>query len=112
MAKFGVMKKMSTWAKRTSFYYYGSVKRGTLIHFGKDYKYFLEITEEEYSKLLKHFHGLTVGIGTSKDNPAKGTLGEWVKDNIARNALPSYIGPILIKEKYAKKKGKTEIRFT
>ena len=49
------------------------------------------------------FSGRDVPVGTSKDKPTPGSVGEWVKANINRSGLMSYIGPILMAEGYARK---------
>ena len=111
MGTCGTKKKMTTWDNRAVFYYHGSVKTGTTVHYGSDFKFFIETTADEYKKMIQQFKGKTVNAGTSKSDPPEGSLGKWIKDSISPNALPSYLAPILIKEKYAKKKGKSEITF-
>lgn len=103
------MEELKTWAGRSDFSYTGSVEQGTTISFGKK-GYSSKITSDVYSKMLTDFRGLTVIIGTSRDHPPKGSLGEWMKD-YEKRAVTSYVGPILIKEGYAEKVGRSEIRF-
>ena len=61
--------------------------------------------------MLTNFRGLSVKIGTSRTAPPKGSLGEWFRD-YERRAVTSYLGPILIREGYAEKVGRSEIRFS
>jgi hypothetical protein len=103
------MVELLTWAGRSRFSYTGSVKTGIQIRFGQGYN--VNISPEEFSKMLTHFEGLTVNIGTSRTDPPKGSLGEWFKLNTGKPAVTSYVGPILIREGYAEKVGKVEIRF-
>ena len=103
------MEDIKTWAGRSSFSYSGSVEQGTKIIFGKGYS--VIINPEVYSKMLIDFKGRTVKIGTSRDHPPKGSLGEWMKDYESR-AITSYVGPILIREGYAEKVGRSELKFS
>lgn len=103
------MEEMKTWAGRSKFSYTGSVAEGTTIRFGKGFS--LKRSSDEYSKMITNFKGLTVNIGTSRTEPPKGSLGECFKANTGKSAVTSYVGQILIREGYAEKVGKTEIRF-
>jgi hypothetical protein len=42
-----------------------------------------------------------VKIGTSRDAQPDGSVGDWLKANVSKTALTSYVGPILIEEGYA-----------
>lgn len=68
------------------------------------------VTAEQYTRLLHHFRGRTVSIGTSRDNPPIGSVGRWLQGNVTRTAIASYVGPILVAEGYAEKIG-SDIRF-
>jgi hypothetical protein len=96
-------KKLLTWAGRSKFEYSGSVKSGTDIYYGKDFRYHELISSDKYQMLLDHFRSRTVSIGTSRTNPPNKSLGEWLKANVSRTALASYVGPILIHEEHAKR---------
>ena len=50
-------------------------------------------------------------IGTSRTDPPRNSVGEWLQLNVTRTALASYVGPILITEGYAEKAGGSKIRF-
>ncbi len=101
------MVTLATWAEKSRFSYTGSVKKGTKIIYGDNNEIF--INAEDYIKLLEHFKGLSVEIGTSRDNPPKGSMGDWLLQNVTKTAVASYVGPILIKEGYAEKTDKTII---
>lgn len=102
---------MNTWAGRgADFSYTGSVAQGTEITYGIN-KNKIKVTAEKYSALINHFKGKTVEIGTSHDNPPSGSVGEWLQNNVSKTQISSYIGPILIFERYASQIGKSQIRF-
>jgi len=102
---------MKTWAGRGSdFSYIGSIAKGTEITFGAN-KYKIKVTAKQYKDLLSHFKGKTVEIGTSHDDPPRGSVGEWLQKNVSKTQIASYVGPILIAERYAWQNGKSQIRF-
>jgi hypothetical protein len=94
--------RLKTWAGRSTFSYEGSVAQGTLIRFGR-LGWPVRIGAEGYRRLLEHFAGKTVHIGTSRDGPPPGSLGEWMQRHVTRTALASYVGPILVHEGYAER---------
>ena len=96
-------KKLQTWAGRSKFEYSGSVKSGTDIYFGEASRYHEFISSEKYQMLLDYFKGRTVSIGTSRTSPPNGSAGIWLKENVSRTVLASYVGPILLDEGYAKR---------
>jgi hypothetical protein len=101
--KVGELKKLNTWGNRSSFEYKGSVKEGTIIFYGSGHSKFLKAAI--YKKMLRHFVGRIVYCGTSRTDPQKGSLGEWLKANVSKTALASYVGAILVREGYAVKRG-------
>ncbi len=103
------MVTLATWAGKSRFSYTGSIKEDTVITYGDNNT--ISINADDYRHLLLHFKGRTVEIGTSRDNPLKGSLGEWLQNNITKTAIASYIGPILIKEGYAERASNTSIAF-
>ncbi len=105
------MQTLKTWKGKSTFSYTGSVKQGTKIFYGrKDEEIFICATR--YVKLLDHFRGRTVDIGTSRDNRPPGSVGEWLQQSkVTKRAIASYVGPILIAEGYAEKAGGSKIRF-
>jgi len=94
---------LRTWAGRSSFVYEGSVVNGTTIRYGKNYRWEVTISPDHYKALLRHFKNRTVDIGTSRTDPPKSSLGEWLQGNATRVAVASYVGPILVHEGYAKR---------
>jgi len=105
------MQTLKTWKEKSTFSYTGSVKQGTKIVYGrKPCSRFISATQ--YAKLLNHFRGHTVDIGTSRDNRPRGSVGEWLQQSkVTKIAIASYVGPILIAEGYAEKAGGSKIRF-
>ena len=104
------MQTFKTWGEKSFFDYAGSVKQGTEITYGrKPYKKF--ISAIQYVKLLNHFRGRTVDIGTSRDKRPPGSVGEYLQSKVTKPAIASYVGRILITERYAKKAGGPKIRF-
>jgi ribosomal protein S27E len=98
---------LETWGGRSSFEYSGSVETGTEIVFGKGWK--ANVSAQDYVALRRHFMGLIVNIGTSRTEPPKGSLGEWLRANVKYAGIACYVGPVLIIEGYAKRVGKHEI---
>ena len=96
-------KTLRTWAGRSSFVYDGSVANGTEIRYGRNYRWRLRISHEQYKALLRRFKNHTVDIGTSRTNPPNGSLGEWLQNNVTKTATASYVGSILVHEGYAKR---------
>ena len=96
-----VRKELPTWSGRSKFEYSGSVQFGTHIFFGKAFRYHEFITPEQYQMLLSHFKGKTVSLGTSHTDPPTGSVGSWLLSNVCQRGLASYIGPILLDERWA-----------
>jgi hypothetical protein len=102
---------LNTWDDRSQFEYIGSVSKGTIIFYGKDFNNCVRVKKDHYQSLIDHFRGQTVEAGTSKTNPPRNSVGKWLQENVTKTAIASYVLPILIDEKYAEKVGRTEIRF-
>ena len=98
------MKKIETWGGRSNFSYLGSVTSGTRIVYGSGY--YVDVSKQHYSALLKHFNGMRVPCGTSRTSPPVGSLGMWLQDHVTKTAIASYVGAILIEEGYAQKEDK------
>ncbi len=97
------MMTLPTWKGRSRFKYEGSVKKqGTQIWFGKK-GFSVTVSNSQYTKLLDHFKGQEVPVGTSRDRPQAGSLGEWLQRNVTRTAIASYVAPILVRERYARR---------
>ncbi|MDP2859343.1 MAG: hypothetical protein Q8P50_15405 [Bacillota bacterium] len=103
------MHTLDTWAGRSSFSYTGSVRTGTKLTYGAGWT--TNVTADQYAALLTYFRGRTVNIGTSRTDPPKDSVGEWLIENVTKTGIASYIGPILIAEGYAAKGERAEIRF-
>jgi hypothetical protein len=98
-------KILRTWSGSREFKYYGSVSHGTLIDYGEGFSRKARVSKEQYRDLLEHFLRKEVLIGTSHDNPTKGSLGAWLKESVTRTGIASYVGPMLSKEGLAGKAG-------
>ena len=89
-----------TWSGKKRFDYQGSVKTGTVIWYGAS-RNRISIEASQYARLLKHFGGQEVLVGTDHVNPPLGSLGEWLMENVKKTASASYVAPILVQEEYA-----------
>lgn len=100
--------QLPTWGHVTVFSYQGSVQAGTDIEYGqagslvRQTGHHITVTAANYHALLSNFKGQTVGVGTSRV-PQPGTLGDWLNANVNPTAIASYVAPILVHEKYAKR---------
>ena len=97
-----------TWAGKTEFNYSGSVTEGTTIPLYGAQR--VLISSSNYESLLEHFRGCTVDLGTSF-NPPGGSIGEWLRSNVTRTKIASYVGAILIAEGFAERVGKFGIKI-
>ena len=95
--------ELITWSGRSNFRYTGSVKSGVKIFYGSDSKYAVTLTPDDFVRLLDHFAGHKVPFNTSRTAALPGSVGDWVRTNITKTAITSYLGPILISEGYARK---------
>jgi hypothetical protein len=102
---------LPTWTGKSHFKYEGSVGKGTQIWFGKN-EHPVTVSASQYAKLLAHFKGQEVPVGTSRDKPQPGSLGEWLQENVTATAIASYVAPILVKERYVlRATDRTKIKF-
>ena len=99
----------ATWGKRSSFDYTGSIETGTEIKFGEGHV--RTVTAQQYAALRKHFLNQVVAVGTSRTESPKRSLGEWLKNNVTKLAIASYVAPILVLEGYAERVDTREIRI-
>jgi hypothetical protein len=97
-----------TWGGNSTFEYEGCIQTGTTIHFGQNNT--RTITSQQWQALRQQFIGRVVEIGTSRDTPPQGSMGEWFYANIFNQALMSYVGAILLREHYAVRESDTTIR--
>lgn len=105
-------KVLPTWGGgEERFEYTGSVAGGTTIRYGEAFKWTATISAAHYKSILQKFGGKEIRIGTSKDKPPAGSVGEWVKEHINRSGLMSYVGAVLVEEGFAVKPKRGWIRF-
>ena len=104
-------KPLDTWAGQSEFHYDGSVQTGTEVWYGRK-PYSTHVTPEEYERLLEHFRGRTVALGTSREPPS-GSVGAWLRAHVTKRAIASYVGPILVHEGHTERvsSNSTKIRF-
>jgi hypothetical protein len=100
---------LKTITKSKSFKYDGSVNKGTTIYFGEGNKVY--VSNDKWTSLIKTFNSKTIRIGSSRTDPQKGSLGDWLMNNVTKQAIASYIAPILIHEEFAKQEGRFNIKF-
>ncbi len=79
------MQTLKTWKEKSTFGYTGSVKEGTEIAYGRK-PYPKSISATQYAKLLNHFRSHTVDIGTSRTDPPRNSVGEWLQLNSYQNS--------------------------
>lgn len=94
-------KTLATWGGRSKFAYDGVVTTGTVIWYGKK-PYRAVVTQDHYKRLLRHFNGCTVLMGTSRIPPLD-SVGAWLQEHVTRTAIASYVGAVLIHEGYAER---------
>ena len=88
------MNKMQTWGGRATFDWTLVPDGGFVIQFGHGGHALL--TADIVGRLLQHFRGRAVPVGTSRDNPPAGSLGEWLQENVTPTATASYVAPVLV----------------
>ena len=76
-----------------------------MIYYGNDNKYTAKVSALQYSALIAKFSGLTLPAGTSRDNPPRNSMGQWLQENVTKTALASYVGAILVSHGLAEKHG-------
>ena len=105
-------KILRTWRQgEETFSYESSVEEGTKIHYGEFYRYAANISKADYARLLSKFPAGEYAVGTSKDDPPAGSVGRWMKDNVTKTGLMSYVGAILLEECYTSKPKAGRIKF-
>lgn len=99
-----------TLGQGAEFFYAGTPETGTDLKFGSGQKAY--VSAPEYSALRAHFRGMRVVIGASRTRPPIGSLGAWLKDNLAGGpAIASYVAPILIEAGWATRIDNKTIQF-
>lgn len=96
--------ELKTWDGEASFRYSGSIDTKIRIKYGTDYKFSKPITDNQ-CKMLRMFintlKGKEIFINSSWDEDVEGGLGQWLKANVTKTAIASYISSILVNEGYA-----------
>jgi hypothetical protein len=105
------LNELDTWAGRSKFMFVGTVEQGIFIYFGKGHR--IKVRAGQFARMLEHFAGCTVKVGTSRTNPPRDSLGTWLMANVTKTAIASYVAPILIAEGLAfrNEKDSTLLRF-
>ena len=101
---------LQTKAKGRAFAYEKTASGDIKLEFGRG-KWRAAISSADYLKLINEFKGRTVALGTSRDNPPHGSVGEWLQKNVTKTAVAAYLGPILVREGHAQWVGTTQIEF-
>jgi hypothetical protein len=94
------MTVLRTKARGVQFSYEKAADGDVRIEYGDDGK--ATVSAVDWRRLILHFRGHSVPLGTSRTNPPPGSVGEWLQRNVTRTAIASYIGPILVHEGHAK----------
>ena len=95
------MTELTTWEGRSKFSYEGSLTEGVTIYYGAGHKQ--RILAGQWANLLEAFSGQTVKVGTSRNQPPRGSLGEWLKSVVTKTAISSYVAPILVHQGVAER---------
>lgn len=103
--------ELRTWGGRSHFEYVGSIESGTKITYGTKNKYNTKVTSQQYEDLRKHFLNRIVSVGTSRTSPEDDSIGNWLKENVDKRAIASYVAAILLEQDYAERIEKNHIRI-
>jgi hypothetical protein len=104
------MVELRTRSKGITFGYETTADGSIHIEFGRGNRATLKATD--YTRVIDHFQGQTVALGTSRDNPPPGSVGKWLQENVTRTAIASYLGPILVHEGQAVWVDGSTLQFT
>lgn len=104
----GAGRAMESWGHHGRFSYQGNLGSGLKIILGVDRSFV--VSPGVLSSLLAHFAGRVVPIGASR-NPARDSLGAWLRSRVDAPLAAAYVGPILVKEGVAERDGKDALRF-
>jgi len=103
------MTTLETGARGARFSYEKTADGDLCIEFGRGHR--MTVPAEDYQRLIRHFRGRHVQLGTSRDNPPRRSAGEWLQQNVTKTAIASYIGPILVYEGHAAWVDNSTLRF-
>ena len=90
---------LKTRARGAQFSYEKTDDGDVHIEYGRDRK--ATVSAEDWRRLIRHSSGCQAQLGTSRDRPPAGSVGEWLQQNVTKIAIASYIGPILVHEGHA-----------
>lgn len=100
---------VATWDGRSQFEYAGTIHTGTKITYGNGR--IINVTASQYLALVAHFRGQVVRVTPERTNPAVGSLEAWLKENVTRTAIASYVAPILIAHGIATRTAGNRLQF-
>lgn len=103
------MIELKTKARGVTFLYEPTADGGFWISYGHNREKI--VSGADVRRLLSHFGGQQVALGTSHDNPPPGSVGAWLQAEVTPVAIASYLGPILVREGYAEWVDKSTLRF-
>ena len=91
--------ELKTKARKAKFFYEPTADGGFWIRYGRGHECI--VSGPDARRLVHHFRGREVALGTSRDNPPPGSVGAWLQQEVTPVAIASYVGPILVREGYA-----------
>ena len=95
------MKELKTWSG-IPFKYSGSITSKIDIRYGNNRPAKLtELHCEMLRMFINPLKGNEIFINSSRDKDFEGGLGQWLKANVTKTAIASYISSILVNEGYA-----------
>lgn len=75
------------------------------IYYGSECKQKARISIKQFESLLEEFQGQSLPLTTTRNTTSNHSIGTWLKINVTKTAIASYIGAILIAENHATKIG-------
>jgi hypothetical protein len=100
---------LKTKARGVPFSYEKTVHGDVHIEFGRGRK--VMVAAADWRRLIQQFRGRQVQLGTSRDRPPPGSVGEWLQQNVTPVAIASYVGPILVHEACATWVDRSTLQF-
>jgi hypothetical protein len=105
-----VMDTLRTRAQGAEFSYDRTAAGDVVIRYGKTGR--ARVSAADYARLLRRFRGQVVAVGTSRNCPPAGSVGEWLQENVTKVAIASYLAPILVHRGDARWLDDHTLRFT
>src|SRR5215212_10065129 len=106
-----MMRKLPTKTGRSMFRYERQDNGALRIEYGSG-KNVVYVTADQLRRLLDHFRGSSVPLGTSRDLARPESVGAWLQKHVTKTAIASYVGPILVHEGWAEWGDSDVIRFS